>query len=138
MLAAGLERAVAKLSAGGKQIWLVGPIPEIGYDVPRTLYFDSFSVPRSFRLRPTRKEFDDRQAFILRLFAAIAKKYDVRIIWPHEFLCDARFCQVQLDGRPLYIDDQHLTRSAALSMSAMFDPIFAAPLLTDRPVAKAP
>ena len=137
-LAAGLERAIAKLSAAGKQIWLVGPIPEIGYDVPRTLYFDSFGVPRSFRLRPTRKEFDDRQAFVLTLFAIIAKKYGVRVVWPHEYLCDLRFCEVQREGRPLYIDDQHLTRSAALSMSAMFDPIFAAPLLTDRPVAKTP
>jgi peptidoglycan/LPS O-acetylase OafA/YrhL len=40
-LAAGLERAVAELIAAGKQVWLVGPIPEIGYNVPRTLYIES-------------------------------------------------------------------------------------------------
>ena len=137
-LAAGLERAVAKLASAGKQVWLVGPIPEIGYDVPRTLYFDSLGVPRSIRLRPTRKEFDDRQAFVLTLFANIAKKYGVRMVWPHDDLCDLRFCEVQKDGHPLYIDDQHLTRSAALSMSPMFDPIFADPPLPEHPVAETP
>ena len=38
--AAGLERVVDKLTTAGKQVWLVGPIPEIGYNVPRALYFD--------------------------------------------------------------------------------------------------
>jgi SGNH domain (fused to AT3 domains) len=123
--AAGVEQAVAKLTSAGKQVWLVGPIPEIGYDVPRTLYFDSLGVKRDFHLRPTLQEFNDRQGFVLALFAAVAKEYHVGVVWPHQYLCDARFCRVQQDGRPLYIDDQHLTRSAAMSMSAIFNPIFA-------------
>ena len=123
--AAGVEQAVAKLTSAGKQVWLVGPIPEIGYDVPRTLYFDSLGVKRDFHLRPTLQEFNDRQAFVLTLFGAIAKKYKTRLIWPHEYLCNSQFCQVQKDGRPLYVDDQHLTRTAAISLSTIFDPIFA-------------
>ena len=135
--AAGLERIVAKLIATGKQVWLVGPIPEIGYDVPRTLYFDSRSVSRRIHIRPTRQEFDDRQAFVMTLFADIAQKHNVQIVWPHKFLCDDHFCRVQQDGHPLYIDDQHLTRSAAISMSVIFDPIFTAPL-SDRRGAAIP
>lgn len=123
--AAGLERIVAMLSYAGKQIWLVGPIPEVGYDVPRALYFDSLGVKRSFGLPPTVKEFKERQAFVFEVFGALATQYNARVVWPHEHLCDSLVCNVQKDGRPLYIDDQHLARSAALSISATFDPVFA-------------
>ncbi len=134
-LTAGLESAVARLVAAGKQVWMVGPIPEIGHHVPRTLYLDSIGVSRSIDIQPTIQEFNERQGFVLTLLAAIAKKYGVGVVWPHRQLCDARRCHVQKDGYPLYIDDQHLTRSAALSMSAIFDPIFAgAPLSTPAPM----
>jgi hypothetical protein len=137
-LAAGLEAAVAKLTSAGKRVWLIGPIPEIGYNVPRTLYFDLKGIPRSTKLRPTIEDFNNRETFVLKLLPEIAKKYHVSVIWPHQFLCDEQFCEVQKDGRPLYIDEGHLARSAAISMSAMFDPVFAEDGQSDRPVAKAP
>jgi peptidoglycan/LPS O-acetylase OafA/YrhL len=137
-LTAGLEGAVAKLTSAGKRVWLIGPIPEIGYNVPRTLYFDLRGIPRSIKLRPTIDDFNNRENFVLKLFPEIAEKYHVSVIWPHQFLCDEQFCEVQKDGRPLYIDEGHLTRSAAILMSAMFDPIFAEPGQSDRPIAKAP
>jgi hypothetical protein len=64
---------------------------------------------------------------VLELFAEVTKKYPVRVVWPHKSLCSDRLCNVQRDGRPLYFDDQHLTRSAAGSISDLFDPIFADP-----------
>jgi hypothetical protein len=30
----------------------------------------------------------------------IADKYHAGLIWPHQFLCDEQFCEVQKDGRP--------------------------------------
>ena len=132
-LAAALERTVAKLVAAGKQVWIVGPIPEIGYDVPRALYFNSLGISRSLDIRPTLKEFNDREGFVLKLIASITKKYQTRVIWPHRYLCDTGFCQVEKDDRALYIDDHHLTRFAAASMSVIFDPIFAQPQQSNRP-----
>ena len=126
-VAAGLERVVSDLVAGGKQVWLVGPIPEIGYNVPHALYLDALHISSGFDIRPTLEEFNNRQSFVLALFAAIVKKYPVQVVWPHQGLCDARLCQVQWEGRPLYTDDQHLTQGAARSISAIFDQIFAAP-----------
>jgi hypothetical protein len=58
--------------------------------------------------------------------------------WPHQYLCDADFCRIQKDGRPLYIDDQRVTRAAAVSTAAIFDPIFANRVVSDHPVARAP
>jgi hypothetical protein len=130
-LAAGLERAIAELIVAGKQVWLVGPIPEIGYDVPHALYIDLLGISGGTDVRPTLEEFNDRESFVRELFSAITKKYPVRVVWPHRSLCGARLCEVQRNGLPLYFDDQHLTRSAARSLSDVFDPIFADPFLQD-------
>ncbi|HZP76291.1 MAG TPA: acyltransferase family protein [Pseudolabrys sp.] len=123
---AGVERAVAKLRAAGKQVWLVGPIPEIGYNVPRSLYLNSLGVLPAVDIRPTRAEFNARQSAVLPLLARLADQYHAHVVWPHSVLCDDRLCQVAKDGRPIYVDDQHLTRPAALSLSPLFDPIFTA------------
>jgi hypothetical protein len=136
-LAAGLQAAIVELTAAGKRVWLVGPIPEVGYNVPRTLYLDLLGVPRSIEIRPSTREFSERQRFVFALFARMSKDYAVETVWPHQYLCDADFCEIQKNGRPLYIDDQHLTRAAATAMAAIFDPIFADRAVSDHPVAKA-
>ena len=137
-LAAGLQAAIVKLTTAGKHVWLVGPIPEIGYDVSRTLYLDLRGIPRTIEIRPSVREFNERQSFVFALFARMNKDYAVEAVWPHQYLCDADFCKIQKDGRPLYIDDQHLTRAAATSMAAIFDPIFANRVVSDHPVAQSP
>jgi len=134
--AEGLEAAIAKLTAAGKQIWLVGPIPEIGYDVPRAFHLGLLGIPQSVDIRPSVQDFTKRQSFVFDVFAKMAKKYAVQTVWPHHYLCDAGFCAVQKNGVPLYIDDQHLTRSAATSMAAVFDPIFSSRIVSGDPVRK--
>ena len=133
--AAGLEAAIGKLISAGKQVWLVGPIPEIGYDVPRMLYLDFLGISPQVEIRPTAEEFNQRQKFVFTVFARLTKEYAVQTVWPHRFLCDANFCEVARAGHPLYIDDQHLARSAAQSMSAIFDPIFAGHVVSGGPAA---
>jgi len=123
-LAAGLEHTVAVLQAAGKRIWLVGPVPEVGYAVPRVLYIESVNKFDDLDIRPTADEFMSRQGLVFALFEHLAKSYQVGVIWPHWQLCDAKFCSVERNGKPLYTDDNHLTRSAAKSMSSIFAPIF--------------
>ena len=131
--AAGLEAAITKFISAGKQVWLVGPIPEIGYDVPRMLYLDFLGIAPQIEIRPTAEELNQRQNFVFAVFARMTKEYGVQTVWPHRFLCDASFCGIAKDSRPLYVDDQHLTRSAAQSMSTIFDPIFAGQVVSKGP-----
>jgi peptidoglycan/LPS O-acetylase OafA/YrhL len=120
----GLERAVAELAKSGKEVWLIGPIPEVGYDVPRALYLDWLGVPRKIDIHPTASDFEARQKFVRELLERLSSRYLAHIIWPHLVFCEAGLCAVQRDGRALYIDDQHLTRAAAQSISRLFDPVF--------------
>jgi peptidoglycan/LPS O-acetylase OafA/YrhL len=123
-LALGLEHTVASLLAAGKRVWLVGPVPEVGYDVPRYFYLRSIGFADGLDVAPTRAEFDRRQAFVLGLFDNLARRYPVGTIWPHQRLCGDDGCAIARDGRLLYADDDHLSVFGARSISGVFAPVF--------------
>ena len=81
-LSVGLEQTIAKLRAAGKQVWLVGQVPEVGYRVPKSLYVEELLGRTNIDIRPTVAEYKTRQHFVLTLFEKLAKKYSVNIIWP--------------------------------------------------------
>ena len=109
VFAEGMERTLSALAAAGKKIWLVGPVPEVGYDVPKSLYLHKMGLGGETDIRPTRDEFDQRQQFVISLFHRLAKKYSAKMVWPHEALCDTTRCEVQRGGKPFYSDDNHLS-----------------------------
>jgi hypothetical protein len=108
-----LETLVANLTASGKQVVLVLPVPEVGYDVPLVLAMRAragedpagFSIPRS--------AYDGRQAVIRARLAAIASRHRASLVDPLEALCDDARCRVFADGHALYFDDDHLSRAGA-------------------------
>jgi hypothetical protein len=121
-LAAGLERTIAALMAAGKRVWLVGPVPEVGYDVPR--YLRSLGFAPNLEIAPTLAEFDQRQHFVLSLLRDLAQRYPIGTIWPHERLCGDNGCAILRDGHLLYSDDDHLSVFGAQSIASEFTAIF--------------
>jgi SGNH domain (fused to AT3 domains) len=120
----GLESTVSALSKAGKSVWLVGPVPEIGFDVPRSLYNNALRFNRQFDIRPTTNEFMERQKKVFAAFAGVEKRFPVKIVWPHRPLCDDERCAVQKEGLPLYSDDNHLTTFGEKQLVRTFLPIF--------------
>ncbi len=120
----GLETLVAKLTTAGKDVWLVGPVPEIGYPVPRALYLTRLHRLLAKDVRPSVQEFRERQLATFEILKRLQSQYRVHLILPHEDLCDAAHCNIERDGVPLYADDDHLTVLGAQSVAARFEPIF--------------
>jgi peptidoglycan/LPS O-acetylase OafA/YrhL len=121
---AGMERTLSILAGAGKKIWLIGPVPEVGYDVPKSLHLDKMGLGGEMDIRPTRDEFNQRQKFVIAVFHQLAKKYAVKIIWPHEALCDTTRCEVQRGGKPFYSDDNHVSPLADRTIASIFLPVF--------------
>jgi hypothetical protein len=119
VFARGLDRTVAALGEARKKVILVGPVPEVGHDVPRLLA--SGQRPVSQTIAPTMDEFQQRQVFVLETLRSLGERYDVTLVFPHERLCVNDHCQVHDNGRPLYSDDNHLTTAAARSLSPLFE-----------------
>jgi hypothetical protein len=123
-LATGLERTVTTLLAAGKRVWLVGPVPEVGYNVPRYFYLRSLGFVEGLEIAPTLAEFDQRQSFVFALLKDLAQRYPIGVIWPHERLCNDVECEIVRDGHLLYSDDDHLSVFGAQSISTLFTPVF--------------
>ncbi|MEZ5830637.1 MAG: acyltransferase family protein [Dongiaceae bacterium] len=123
-LSIGLEHTISALLSAGKRVWIVGPVPEVGYDVPRYFYLRSLGFADGLDIAPTRAEFNQRQAFVLDLLNDLAGRYQVGTIWPHERLCNDISCAITRDGHILYADDDHLSVFGAKSIANLFRPIF--------------
>lgn len=125
VFAAGLERTLAALRNAGKEIWIVGPIPEVGFNVPRYYFLQSIGIGVALDIRPDARAFAARQEFALSALTGLAETYDAKMILPHRELCDAEKCRIQQEGHALYFDDDHLSRFGAETLNGLFDPIFA-------------
>ncbi len=112
VLRQGLTRTIERLQAHQKRVILVGPIPEIGYDVPTTIA-KVHHLNLDFELEPTRAMFEARQRFALELLPALAEQHALELLYPHETLCDQARCAVSEGGELLYDDSNHLTDHGA-------------------------
>ncbi|MGH6719251.1 MAG: acyltransferase family protein [Alphaproteobacteria bacterium] len=107
---AGLESLVVRLRAMGMRVVLLGGVPEIGWNVPKTLALGArslWTLPAPPYLADVRRRNTGADAAL----TAIARAQGAEVIDVAGILC-APQCAV-LDGdRLLYVDDDHLSNYA--------------------------
>lgn len=116
------NETIALLQSKSIHVYLIGPIPEIGYNV--FLYYTHSLLYKGFNmdnLRPSQAQFMERNKVPL----AILSHVDNTIfIAPHTYLCSSAGCEVMRDNKPLYRDNDHISRYASQYISPVFKPIF--------------
>ncbi len=108
LFSAAMKETVDGLTAAGKRIVLVYPIPETGYDVPKVLARivleggdpGSFTRPAEYYRR--------RNAFVFRTLESLGSPDKVVRVYPNRRFCGEEECIVYKDGQALYRDDDHL------------------------------
>ena len=123
---AGLRRAIERLRELGKDVVLVGPVPEIGYDVPSATFVALKTNRDVDRLiSPTMSEHRQRNEDIMAIFESLEESMAVSaVLQPSDYLCDPGYCRVAMDNAPLYRDDNHLSTPGSEYLSPMFDKVF--------------
>lgn len=121
-----LGRALAGLEMAGKRVYIIGPIPEVGWHVPHTLAqrerFDDLLADAA--IAPTRGDFLARNGRTVALLEQLAAAHGARVLRPDQWLCADGGCAVLDQGRPLYYDTDHLTRTGAMLLEDMLRPAF--------------
>jgi peptidoglycan/LPS O-acetylase OafA/YrhL len=122
-----MKETILSLLHSGKKVVLFASIPEVGYHVPRYMARKEMSSI-NIELVRNKKYFYSRQKFILNLFSKFSKINGVSVLYPHEKLCIKKgdTCMYQIDGKPLYYDDDHLSIYGADYIAPMIEDILKA------------
>ncbi|MCW5718049.1 MAG: acyltransferase [Bauldia sp.] len=112
----GLRRAVEWLLGLGRRVLIVGPVPEPGWNVPEQMVAElRWSKPL-----PPVATMVGHNAFnetVFGTFSELEGMAGLTIMPVADLLCTPE-CAFALDGRPLYVDDNHLSRLGALHFLA--------------------
>jgi len=119
----GFERLLGELYSAGKNIVIVGPLPEPSTRIPKALYVRKFGLSTDALDVPI-QAFFQRNTWVMNLFRELTDKYQLRFVWPHTALCGAGSCAVTVDGQPAFFDYNHLSLAAAKNTSTLYDDVF--------------
>jgi peptidoglycan/LPS O-acetylase OafA/YrhL len=108
-----------------RTVYMVRPIPEMGFDVPKTLsrrmvlgLKNDLSIPiEAYRAR---------NAWVWAAQDAAHNQCGVKILDPTPYLCKDGRCYGSQNGRPLYSDDDHLSLFGNKLLEPMFAEVFQA------------
>ena len=111
----GFSKAVDRITALGKQVIVLGGIPEPGFDVPNILALAAFNRRASSPSvdRQIAAEREQRVSGILR--EVVGQHAGAHYIPMWDIFC-AKECAVVKDGVPLYSDLDHITYKAAVAV----------------------
>jgi hypothetical protein len=121
-LVAGLDDLIDQLHRAGKQVVLIGPIAEPGWDIASTTSRQlAFGQPVDRPGYLPAADFARRFESTIRHFAA---RGDIGFARPDRVQCDAERCWYLRDGRSLFADHSHI----AIAELPRFRALFAAAL----------
>jgi peptidoglycan/LPS O-acetylase OafA/YrhL len=107
LVAQGLEGVVSHLRERGIEVTILDSVPEIGFSVPEAIArLEAFGMsPPS---APSRSAFDHRNARAESILTDVSSRYGSHLVRVADVMC-ATDCQIAVDGRALYRDDDHLS-----------------------------
>jgi peptidoglycan/LPS O-acetylase OafA/YrhL len=117
LVEAGLNTTVAKIRETGRRVVLLGPVPEIGRNVPTASARKSL-LPWLPAASVTRQDFEARAGRTEQLLRRVADTHnDVEYLRLSDLFCGKTRCRTTNGtGQPLYIDDDHISRIAATEL----------------------
>jgi hypothetical protein len=107
--------SIKELLNAGKKVYLVYPVPEVGWDVPRQAFKQKFKgidepVSTSANL------YYQRSKAVIEKFDALPDSDKLIRIHPGKMFCNTLLpgrCVTELNGKILYADDDHLSENGA-------------------------
>ena len=105
-------------------VYLLRPVPELKIHVPKYMFRSMLTQNQMKRVKLPKLEYDTRQKTAYEMQNKAVEKCGAKILNPIPFLCDSEFCHGDIDGKPLYFDDDHLNLYGTKIISPVFDEVF--------------
>lgn len=101
-------------------VFILQQTPELKYNVPRTMSKEFLIGNNDFRVKISAKEYSERNYIFNSLISKLETQCNVIQISVKESLCDKDFCYGDIEGKPLYYDDDHLSEFGASKLIPVF------------------
>lgn len=112
-----LQATVDKLVNDGKQVVLIYPVPEVGWNVPYLLAKEKlYGIERTSPLSTSYDVFKERAASAYQQLSRVGPHSDLLKIEPARLFCDTYLpgrCATQIEENILYYDNNHLSQFGA-------------------------
>lgn len=122
-----LAESLCKIGAGGRKVYAMKPIPEIGKDVPKVVARRLMMGRDLSDLTVTVEAYQERNKHVLEALERAEKDCGVVLLDPVPALCPDGLCNPAPAGKPIYFDDNHLNGEGTGRLKTMFVQIFAQP-----------
>ena len=119
-----LAETIKGLKEAGKEVAIVYPLPEFRSDFPDRLsdLANRRKMPKTFGINS--RIFNKRNQELTALLDRLADQWDLIRIKPAVELCDSEKCYFYRNKTVYFIDQIHLTRTGALDLAPLFEPLF--------------
>jgi len=107
-----LLRTISRLQQLDKSVTVIASVPEIGWDTPIVLAKSAWRG-KTLSIAPSKMEHQQRQSSSTLLLTDMTIQKGVLVLNPDTLLCPDKWCRVQANGYPLYIDEDHLSSAGA-------------------------
>lgn len=105
-------------------VYLVRPTPEMERNVPITMFKELTLRNNKNSIKVTRDWYNKRQSNVVKMQDSAALRCGAKILDPTDYLCDQNSCYGDVNGIPLYFDDDHLSSYGAKVISPIYDEVF--------------
>lgn len=119
----GFQALIDRLTAAGKRVVIVGPVPEPAFDVPHQLHIEQFGFVKA-RQTITVEEYRRRHRSILNFFAELQRRPGTSFIWPFTALCAEEKCPLVVSGHAMFMDQDHLSVFGARKTAYLYNRLF--------------
>lgn len=105
-------------------VYIVRPTPEMINNVPVTMFRGLALNDSNTDVKITRDNFNKRHATAFKIQDQAANICGAKILDPTPYLCGSDSCYGDIDGIPLYFDDDHLSSYGSKVISPIYDEVF--------------
>ncbi|MBU2869365.1 acyltransferase family protein [Colwellia sp. E2M01] len=115
-------QTICKLSEKNP-VFILEQTPELKHHVPKTMSKEFLEGNNDFRVKISINEYTERNHLFNSLILELESKCKVTRIPVKDSLCEKDYCYGDVDGRPLYFDDDHLSEFGASKLIPIFKSI---------------
>ena len=119
-----LVETVVSLEAAGKDVWIIGPTPELLQPTGRALTLQSKGLANPDELTPTQGEFLIRNQRTFDILSSLEELTKAEILFPSKVLCNEEKCKAYYKDAIAFHDGDHLSNAGARALSHLIEPIF--------------